>query len=95
MPTVCFASQMILNHFICQGLEYPRLAPDFLPILWFCSMDGVPIHLTCWQISRLAALPFPSDGKNIFSSAKLIPKERDLSFWCVNFTRGGRWRLWV
>ena len=46
-----------------------------------------PTHCTCWQISRLAVC-LPTGCQKHFSSAKQIPKERDLSVWCVNFIRG-------
>jgi len=80
--------QMILNHLIRQRLEYPRLAPDSLSIFRFRGMDSPPVHYPRRRIARLAALPFPPNGENIFASAKQIPIKRNLSFWCVDFGCG-------
>jgi len=53
-----FSSQMILNHLIPQRQEYPRLAPNFLSIFRFYSLEGMAVHHTCRPIAGLAALTF-------------------------------------
>ena len=52
------------------------------------SSGGPPVHRPRRRIAKLAALPFPPNSENIFASAKQIPKERNLSFWCVDFACG-------